>query len=392
VTSALSVSLDVSATPARPAGAGRYIVELARALAERDDLSLTLVTRGHDTARWRQLAPSARLLPLVPSARPMRLAYERLVLAGRLRAAAQPPLEVHHGPHYTLPGGSLRGLGKVVTIHDMTFFDHPEWHEKAKVPFFRKAIKQAAKRANVLICVSELTAERLRSILAPSVEVTVVPHGADLAKFRPPTGGADDEADGNALRTLGLDPRGRFIFQLGTAEPRKGLAHLVRAFDEVAASDPEVRLVLAGLAGWGGGELQAALDASTYPDRIHRLGWVDEDQLPALLRRAAVVAYPSVEEGFGMPVLEAMACGAPIVTSAGTSMAELAGETAWTCPPAQPERLAATLLAVLRSSPAEKAARARAGIARAGTYTWARSAQSHAAAYRRAAELAAKTR
>ena len=129
----IGVALDVSAVPADPAGAGRYIVELTRALGQRSDVRLTLISRREDASRWQDLADRARVVALVPSSRPARLAYERFILGARVDGLRGEPIDVYHGPHYTMPAGL--SVGRVVTVHDLTFLEHPEWHERSKVWF-----------------------------------------------------------------------------------------------------------------------------------------------------------------------------------------------------------------------------------------------------------------
>jgi len=382
----LSLSLDVSAVPPRPAGAGRYVVELTRALARRSDVALVLVARRGDAERWESIAPASGLLETVPRHRPARLSYERLVLGRRLRRV-RPPIEVHHGPHYTLPG-RLGPIGTVATVHDLTFFDHPEWHERAKVPVFRNAIRRAAAEADALVCVSEVTARRLRALLEPAADVFVAPHGVDLERFCPATDGW--EADAAVLAACGLDPSRDYLLHLGTIEPRKGVADLVAAFARIAPSHPGVDLVLAGLAGWGSSEVERAIEAASVALRVHRLGFVADEAVPVLLRRAAVVAYPSYEEGFGLPALEAIACGARLVTTEGTAMEEVAGEAAWTAPPGDAEALAVALEAAVVADEVEAAHRRAAGLTRARSYTWDRAASLHLAAYEAARLRAAE--
>ncbi|MGH9169313.1 MAG: glycosyltransferase family 4 protein [Acidimicrobiales bacterium] len=377
----LAVSLDVSAIPARPAGAGRYVVELARVLGSSEALALTLVARRSDGARWRQLAPSSTVLAIAPDSRPWRVGFEQALLGPAIGRAGPPAIRVHHGPHYTLPR-RLGGVPAVVTVHDMTFFDHPEWHEKAKVPFFRQAIKRSATRADVIICVSELTAERLKALLAPVGAVAVIPHGVDHRRFRPAGGPEEAELDAVLVTQAGVGGSTPYILHLGTNEPRKGVADLLGAFNLVAPDVPELELVLAGLTGWGSSGVEAAIEASPFGSRIRRLGYVADESVPALLRRAAVVAYPSYEEGFGLPALEALACGAPLVTTSATAMSEVAGDSAWTCPAGEPEALAGALVAALGASASERARRQDSGVARAGSFTWDRTAEAHVAAYR----------
>jgi glycosyltransferase involved in cell wall biosynthesis len=370
-TAPLALSLDVSAVPARPGGAGRYTIALAQGLAAHPDVTLTLVTRRNDAARWDAVG-AQHLRPGVPTSRPGRLAFEQVGLPALLRSAA---VSVHHGPHYTMPARSP--VPCAVTIHDCTFFDHPEWHLRTKAAFFRRAIRRAAQQAAVLVCVSQVTAERLHANCPVRAPVVVAPHGVDHTRFSPaePSPGADDAA----LLEIGV-PAGRpFVAFIGTLEPRKGVAALVGAFDVLAASRPDLVLVLAGQTGWGMAETERALAAARHGERIVRTGYLPEVAVPALLRRAAVVAYPAVEEGFGLPALEALACGAPLVTTEGTAMAELAGGAALLVPPGAVGPLGEAIAAALDDGPATD--RRALGLRVAAGRTWEASVAEHLRAY-----------
>jgi glycosyltransferase involved in cell wall biosynthesis len=373
---ALAVSLDVTAIPLRAAGAGQYALELSRALDARDDVSITLLTRKTDTARWRDHAPGAALVAAAPHARPLRLAWEQVGLPRRLRAL---PLAVHHGLHYTMPERAR--LPVVVTVHDCTYFDHPEWHQPAKVRFFKRAIEVAARRAAVVICVSDATATRFEELCHPTVSVVVAPHGIDGVRFRPvePTAGSDR----SALASLGIDADRPLVLFLGTIEPRKGVADLIAAFERVADRHPDALLVLAGQMGWGH-ELDA-LGTSKHAERIVVTGYVPDEVVPALLRRAAAVAYPSLDEGFGLPAFEALACGAPLVTTTGTPMAGVAGDAALLVAPGDVDELAGAFDALLAGDPGTDRRR-EAGLARVSGLTWEHSASRHVQAYRMAVE------
>jgi glycosyltransferase involved in cell wall biosynthesis len=360
----MRVGIDVSAIPARPAGAGVYVLRVVEALVASGDvdLDLELVSRSDDADRWRAIAPDAEVRAVAPRPRPLRLAWEQL--AGPALARN---VDVWHGPHYTMP--LLAWTPRVVTIHDLTFFDHPEWHEPSKVRFFRRMITASARRADVLVCVSEHTARRLEAVLAPQVPIVVATHGVDQERFRPV--GDDAILDG-----LGLD--GAFVAFVGTIEPRKDVPAIVRA---VSRLDPSVRLVLAGQVGWGGDAVDAAIAATGMGERVVRLGYVDDAVVPALLRRAAAVAYPSLDEGFGLPALEALACGAALVTTSGSAMEDVVEDAAVVVPPGDGEALVQALEHLVAGGPEVARLRARGPVV-AAPHTWQRSAEQHVEAYR----------
>jgi glycosyltransferase involved in cell wall biosynthesis len=369
----VKLALDVSAVPRQVAGAGRYIVELARRLPERG-VTTTLVTRRDDAGRWATWSPVAQRAPLVPSARIPRLVSEAYLL-GQSATARQNDL--WHAPHYTMP--RRRATPCVVTIHDLTFYTNPEWHERAKVAFFRRAITYSTQHAGALICVSAFSARLLEEIHPAHAPIVVAPLGVELGTFQPDSSGDDALFERYAL-PLGVP----YIFFVGTVEPRKGLDVLLEAFSEVAKESADVELWLAGQAGWGTGPIETQIAVHPFATRIRRLGFVDEAVLPALYRQARAVAYPSRGEGFGLPVLEAMACGAMVVTTAETVMAEVAGGAAALAPAGDVGALAERLADALGSSNQERTARATRARARAELFTWDACLDQHLVAYEQA--------
>ena len=364
------VGLDVSAIPDDPRGAGRYVVELVRALSARDEIGLKLEARRGDADRWAALAPNATVHPVVPPSRLRRLAWEQIAAP---RFVDRWGIDVFHGPHYTMP--EIAKSPKVVTVHDLTFFDHPEWHERVKVSFFTRAIKVAAKLADAVICVSEPTARRLQELLDPQAAVHVIPHGVDHDTFRP-----DDPDGSDAARLEKLGVRGRYLAFLGTLEPRKNVTALVAAFDRIARDVDDVSLVVAGGSGWANEQFERAYANSPFRDRIVRTGYLDDDAIPALFRGAEAVVYPAFEEGFGLPALEALACGTTAVTTTGSVMDEIADGAAVTVAAGDDDALAETLRDLLHHGPSEE--RRAHGLEVARRYTWDATAASHEAVYR----------
>ncbi|HWE69099.1 MAG TPA: glycosyltransferase family 1 protein [Acidimicrobiales bacterium] len=381
----LRVSLDVTAVPARPVGAGQYTLQLARALSPRPDLDLVVVARHRDRARWATVAPAAGLVAAAPEGRPLRLAWEQVRLPSLL---ARRGVAVHHGPHYTMPEHSK--VPAVVTVHDLSFFEEPEWHQRSKVWLFKRAIRVAARRAAVVVCPSQATADELSRWCRVDAEVVVAHHGVDLDRFGPaePSPGADAALlaslpTGAGARTR-LGDGTPFLVFVGTLEPRKDVPTLVRAFTRVADRHPDARLVLAGGAGWGATQVEAAVAASGIGDRIIRTGYLPDEIIPALFRTAAAVVYPALYEGFGLPALEAMACGAVVVTTSGSAMEEVAGDAALLVPPGDTAALSGALESVLDGQDGDPGRRQR-GLDIAARHTWAASADRHLEAYRLAA-------
>ena len=364
-------------------GAGQYTLHLAGALAARTDVELTLFGR-RDDRRWSVQAPGARMIAGAPTPRPLRLTWEQLRLPGLL---ARSGVAVHHAPHYTMPERST--VPTVVTIHDLSFFEAPQWHQRSKVLLFRRAIARAARRAAAVVCPSRVTAEELARWCRVDTEVFVAPHGVDARLFRPdePQPGSDREALARVDRRLADRPP--YVLFVGTLEPRKDVPTLVRAFARVADRHPESLLVLAGGDGWGAGEVEQAIDRSTVGHRVVRTGYVPDETVPALLRSAAAAVYPALYEGFGLPALEALACGVPLVTTSGTAMEEVAGDAAVLVEPGDAAGLADAVDAELSGSmdgPVSEARRRNRGFEVAAAHSWERSADRHLEAYRHASD------
>jgi glycosyltransferase involved in cell wall biosynthesis len=369
----LRLLLDATAIPADLGGVGRYLDSLVPALVQAG-VAVTVVAQPDAGARFAEHGAEPVADAGVPARRPARLAWEQYRLPRLARRIAP---DVLHSPHYTQP---LRWRGPlVVTVHDATFFSNPEWHTRAKGPFFRAATRLAVRRADVCVVASQATADQLRQRLGTPPDRLQVAHlGVDSTLFRPPSAAAVAEV--RAL--VGLRPDEDYIAFLGTLEPRKNVPALIRGWQLASrgrTSPPA--LVLSGRAGWDT-ELAAAIAAVPAGLRLLRPGYLPLAQVPALLGGAGVVAYPSLGEGFGLPVLEGMACGAAVLTTRRLSLPEVGGDAVAYCEP-DADSIAAELSRLL-DDPQRRAELGRAGLARAGRFSWAASAAAHIEAYQRA--------
>lgn len=369
------VLVDATAVPADRGGVGRYVDGLIAAL-DAADADLAVVCQRADSERYGRVAPSARIVagPAAIAHRPARLAWEQ---TGLPLVAQQVQADVVHSPHYTLP---LRvGRPVVVTVHDATFFTDPDMHTGVKGTFFRSATRTAMRRAARVIVPSKATRDELVRILeGDATKIDVAYHGVDQISFHEP-----DEASVRRIRSrLGL--RGiDYVAFLGNLEPRKNVPNLVRAWVKaVQGKENPPALVLAGGAGWDD-HVDNAVREVPPELRVLRPGYLPFADLPAYLGGAAVVAYPSHGEGFGLPVLEAMACGAAVLTTPRLSLPEVGGDAvAYTEPDI--DSIATALRSLLDDAP-RRASLAAAGLARAREFTWEASAEAHLASYARAA-------
>lgn len=374
----MRVLIDATAVPADRGGVGRYVDELVPEL-DRAGTDLVLAVQSRDVAHYRDLAPGGRVVAAPPAIvrRPVRMAWEQTALPGLARRVRA---DVLHSPHYTMPLAARTPV--VVTLHDATFFSTPELHLRTKAVFFRAATRLAVRRAAGLIVPSRATRDEVSTATrcAPG-RMTVAYHGVDHARFHPV-----DRAERDRVRaTLDIGDRPYVAF-LGTLEPRKNVPALIRAWARACADLPDPpALVLAGARGW-----DAAVDAALaqVPDRltVRVPGYLPLGDLPGFLAGATVLAYPSLGEGFGLPVLEAMACGATVLTTRRLSLPEVGGDAVAYCE-TDVDSIAGGLRALL-DDPGHRGALATAAVARAADFTWAHAARTHLEAY----EQAARTR
>jgi glycosyltransferase involved in cell wall biosynthesis len=369
----LRVLLDATSLPPRRAGVGYYLLGLIRELARRpSELELHVAAKVRDVPGLSGEGAGAVLHPVAVHRRLTRLGWEQSVLP---RLAERIGADIMHGPHYTV---ALWGATpSIVTFHDPTFFTHPQLHERSKVAYFTRMARRSVRRAARVIAVSEYAASgAISQAGADPGRVDVVRLGVDHERYGPGPSRTDEGV--RAARGV----TGLYFLWVGTIEPRKDLPTLVRAFEALGPGTADCRLVIAGQQGWKAGPSNRAIAESRASGRILRLGYVPEEQKIALYRGATAFVYPSLAEGFGLPVLEAMACGCPVITTTGSAPHEVGGDAADVVPAGDPHELAAAMMRMLEADYRE--ARRRRGIHRARSFSWARTAEGTLQTYRRA--------
>ncbi|HVM03246.1 MAG TPA: glycosyltransferase family 1 protein [Acidimicrobiales bacterium] len=364
---ALRVAVDATPLLGEPTGVGAFVAGALGALAADPGLDLSGFALSLRARRGLAAALPAGVRPLP---RPM--------AAGALLQAwarfDRPPAEwwtgavdVVHGTNFCVP--PTRRAGQVVTVHDLTPVRYPELARRS-ASLFPALVRRALRRGAQVHTPSAFVAAEVVELLgADPAQVTPVHHGVPA---RPaPSGGPPVD--------------GPYVLALGTIEPRKGLPDLVAAFDAVAAARPGLRLVVAGADGWGVEAFDRALARAAHGERVVRLGWVGPDRAAALLAGAAVLAYPSLYEGFGLPPLEAMAAGVPVVATRAGALPEVLGDAACLVPAGDHVALAEALALVLDDAEVRGGLVAR-GREQAARFSWQDCAAGLAGLYRRAAE------
>ncbi len=372
----LRIAIDATAMPEQRAGAGIYTHELIRALARVDrENRYTILTRPgtfEDIARR-----GFRIVARKPGPRLLRAIWEQTSLPARLLGE---DTDVFHSPHHTLPVLRPGHAARVVTFHDVTFFLMPERYPAARRYYMQLGTRAAAMVATRIIAPSHSTAADIARVF-PRLRTPVdVVHEAAAPRFyEPPT-----EAELAEARSAHRLPE-RFILTVGTLEPGKNHAAAVRALALLRDRDVAQHLVIAGQPGWLYGDLLRLVDELGLRERVRFLGYVPDERLRALYHLADVFVFPSMHEGFGLPPLEAMACGTPVVVSDRSAMLEVVGEAGLLVDPEDDAAIADAIGRLLADSDLRDAYASR-GRLRAMAFSWDEAARRTVEVYERAVQ------
>lgn len=362
----MRVGIDATAIPPQPMGAGRYILYLIQELVNLDTQFEYVVfaqsyLRSHLNDQVREKIQIRWIKNMSPA---YRLIWEQTAFLNLIR---QMKLDLLHSPHYTMPLNSP--VPCVVTFHDMSFFIHPQKHTFSKRYFFPWIMERSSRKAEIIITDSESTRRDAIRFLGIDPEKITTVHLGYQEIFRKIT---DLDRLSSVRRKYQLPQR--YIYYAGNIEPRKNVHLLLSAFERLVEEGFPHHLVLTGGLGWMYEDVLAQINNMRAQDRVHRVGHVPSIDLPAIYNLAEVFVYPSAYEGFGLPPLEGMACGTPVITSNISSMPEFVGDAGLLIPPNDEAALFQAIKRVLDDGELRQKLQ-KAGPKRAAEFTWKHTAE-----------------
>ncbi len=373
----MHIAIDYTAAMRQRAGIGNYVRRLVDAMLEQDaSNTYTLLTSGRPT-RERPFpdAGNVRRRSVYIPDRYLNIIWYRwrLPLYANYFSGQ---VDIYHGPDFALPPTSKK-LRKVVTVHDLAFLDHPEYAVPALATYLKKVVPEAVEAADVVCTVSaEVSHTLIRHYRTPREKLVVIPNGVGPYFHRV----TDPVLRGATTHKYGL--KHPLVLGVGTLEPRKNHSGLIKAFYRAQKQKGgPAMLALAGGKGWLYEETRQLVEELGLEKKVKFLGRVSDLELVTLYSLADVFAFPSFAEGFGVPPLEAMACGAPVITSNTTSLPAVVGDAALLVDPHKNGELSHAITRVLEDRALQEELRLK-GYARARQFTWAESARKMLAVYR----------
>lgn len=364
------ILIDYTPAYEQTGGIGRYVRELVHSLAREDTASQYRLFVAGAARSNLPLPPGDNFIWAPTRLKPVWLA--RLWHRARIPLPIETftgPVDLVHATDFTLPpvGQDTQTL---LTVHDLSFMRVPDAAAPALRRYLNTVAPRSVDRATHILADSEATKQDLIDLynLAPD-KITVLLSGVD-PHFKP----VNDSATFELVRQkYAIGPR-PYIFTIGTVQPRKNYSRLIEALSVIRSGGDDVDLVIAGGKGWLEDEMYHALDVHRLRDHVHLIGFADDADLPALYSAADCVAFPSLYEGFGFPVLEGMACGVPVLTSNVSSLPEVAGDAALMVDPYDVEAIVDGLRRMLDDS-ALREDMVTAGFTQAARFTWDASAR-----------------
>ncbi len=377
----MHIGIDAHAIGAQQGGNETYISNLIIALAEADQENrYTLYLASNPAAeQWRGRFPNFEIRLLPP---PTPLVRVPVALAFELRRRAVDVLHVQ----FTAP--PFCPVPVVATIHDLAFEHLPETFTRRGKTQLRMTVRRTAQRAARIATVSEFSRQDIIRTYQIAPEKVVVTWNGIEARFTPHSP-SDNEGAKQAVdvrRRYGISKE--FLLAVGSLQPRKNLVRLLRAYSRLRSTHPDFthQLVIAGRKLWLAEEILAEIARQPWAGDVIVTGYVPDEELPAFYRAASALVYPSLFEGFGLPPLEAMACGTPVITSNTSSLPEVVGEAALLIDPYSETELAAAMLRIIADQPLRAQLQAS-GLKRAGLFTWRATAEKTLQLYREASAV-----